>query len=60
MIIEFGHFALILALAVALYQTVVPQWGAWRNDATLMASASVAAVTQLVLLAIAFAALTHA
>ena len=60
MIIEFGHFALILALAVALYQTVVPQWGAWRNDATLMASASVAAVTQLILLAIAFAALTHA
>ncbi len=60
MITEIGHFALLLALAVAAYQTVVPQWGAWRNDVTLMASASMAAVLQLALLAVAFAALTHA
>ncbi len=60
MITEIGHFAMILALAVAVYQTFVPQWGALRNDAALMASASVAAVLQLILLAVAFAALTHA
>lgn len=59
MITEIGHFALVLALAVAAYQTLVPQWGAWRNDGPLMASASMAAVLQLLLLAISFAALTH-
>ncbi len=60
MITEIGHFALVLALAVAAYQTIVPQWGAWRNDGTLMSSASVAAVLQLLLLSVSFAALTHA
>lgn len=60
MISEIGHFTLLLALAVAAYQTIVPQWGAWRNDAVLMASASVAALLQLALLLISFAALTHA
>jgi len=59
-ITELGHFALVLALAVAAYQTIVPQWGAWRRDATMMASASVAALLQVTLLAVAFAALTHA
>ena len=28
MIIELGHFALILALGVALVQMVLPAWGA--------------------------------
>ena len=32
MIVEFGHFALILALLVTLVQRVVPAWGAYRND----------------------------
>lgn len=59
MITEIGHFALVLALAVAAYQTIVPQWGR-RNDGTLMSSASAAAVLQLLLLSVSFAALTHA
>ena len=32
MIVEIGHFALILALALALAQTIVPAWGARRGD----------------------------
>ncbi len=60
MIIEIGHFALVLALAVAVYQTIVPQWGAWRHDGPLMASGSVAALLQLLLIGISFGTLTHA
>jgi len=60
MIVELGHFALVLALFVALTQAVLPMWGAARGDARLMTVAGPAAVAQLVLIAIAFAALTHA
>ncbi|MGE0023408.1 MAG: heme lyase CcmF/NrfE family subunit [Hyphomicrobium sp.] len=60
MIIELGHFALILALLVALAQTVVPAWGARRRDPRLMAFAVPAAVAQLALILIAFLALAHA
>ncbi len=60
MITELGHFALILALAVAAYQTTAPLYGAWKNDARLMAAGSTAAILQLTLIAIAFMALTHA
>jgi cytochrome c-type biogenesis protein CcmF len=59
-IIEFGHFALILALLVAAFQTVVPAWGARVRDARLMAVAEPAAVSQFFLLLIAFFALMHA
>ncbi len=60
MIAELGHFALILALAVAAYQTLMPQWGAARHDAALMASGTSAALLQFTLVALAFVALTHA
>jgi cytochrome c-type biogenesis protein CcmF len=40
MIPELGHFALILALLVALAQGTLPLWGAYRRDAALMALAS--------------------
>jgi cytochrome c-type biogenesis protein CcmF len=60
MITEIGHFALILALAVALYQMTVPLYGAWRGDVGVMTSASVAALLQLTLIAASFIALTHA
>jgi cytochrome c-type biogenesis protein CcmF len=60
MIVEFGHFALLLALAVALFQTVVPLYGAATNRGTLMASATLAAVLQLAFIGTAFAALMHA
>lgn len=60
MIVELGHFALILALGVAVLQTVVPLVGAqkgWRNWMEVAAPASLA---QAGLVALSFAALTHA
>ena len=60
MIAEIGHFALVLAFALALYQTVVPLYGAHRADGALMRTALPAAFSQLGLIAIAFAALTWA
>lgn len=60
MIVELGHFALILALGVALVQTVLPLWGAHRRNAALMAVAEPAAIIQLLLISISFAALTYA
>jgi cytochrome c-type biogenesis protein CcmF len=60
MIVELGHFALILALMVALVQAVLPLWGAQRGDHRLMALAGPAAGLQLLLIAGSFAALTWA
>ena len=60
MIVEIGHFALVLALCAALAQTVVPSWGARLGDPGLMAVGQSAALTQLALVAIAFAALVNA
>jgi cytochrome c-type biogenesis protein CcmF len=60
MIIEIGHFALILALATAVVQSVVPLIGARRRDAGMMAVGPLAAVTSLMLVAISFFALTYA
>ncbi len=60
MIVEIGHFALILAFAVALVQATLPLYGAARRDARLMALADPAALVQLVLIAAAFGALTYA
>ena len=60
MITELGHFALILALIVAAVQTVVPALGAHWRDQRLMAIGGPASIAQLGLLALAFAALTHA
>ena len=60
MIAEFGQFALILALVVALVQAVLPMIGAARNDAGLMAVSGTAASVQVLLIGFAFAALTHA
>jgi cytochrome c-type biogenesis protein CcmF len=60
MIAETGHYALILALGVAIIQTVLPLWGARRHDAQLMAVAVPAAQMQFLLIAISFAALMTA
>ena len=60
MIIEIGHFALILALLVAAAQTFIPAWGAAKRDARLMAFGEPAALSQVGLILIAFLALTHA
>ena len=40
MIAEIGHFALILATGVALYQFLVPLYGAHRGDRALMRTAT--------------------
>ena len=60
MITEIGHFALLLALSLAVVQTVLPLIGAARGDEGLMATAPAAATGQLVFIAVAFAALTYA
>jgi cytochrome c-type biogenesis protein CcmF len=59
MIAEIGHFALVLALVLALSQSIIPFWGAFRGDARLIAVASPMAVTQFFLVGVAFAALVY-
>ena len=60
MIVELGHFALILALFVAAVQAVLPMWGAARGHPRLMALANSSAYLQLGLMVLAFCALMHA
>jgi cytochrome c-type biogenesis protein CcmF len=60
MIVETGHYALVLALALALVQSFVPIWGSWTRDAALMRIAPPVALMQFVLVATAYAALTYA
>ena len=60
MIIELGHFALILALGVAILQSVVPFVGAGRGWRNWMELAVPAASAQFLLIGFAFAALTWA
>jgi cytochrome c-type biogenesis protein CcmF len=60
MIVEIGHFALILACFVALVQAVLPMWGAQRGVASLVALARPAAQTQFLLVLAAFLALVQA
>ena len=57
MIAELGHFALALAVALAFAQTILPLWGAHRNDTRLMAAAPALAIGQLTALGASFAAL---
>ena len=47
MIVEIGHFALVLALFVALAQATLPLWGAARRHLGLMAVGRSAALAQL-------------
>ena len=60
MIVELGHFALILAACVAVVQMIVPLVGAQKRWANWMAVAEPAATAQVVLVAGSFAALTYA
>ena len=57
---EIGHFALILALCMALFQAVLPLWGAATNNHQLMAVAKSAAQGHLLFMTVSFAALTYA
>jgi cytochrome c-type biogenesis protein CcmF len=58
MIAEIGHYALVLALALALVQLTVPLIGARRRDPLLMAVAVPVAIVQFAFVAVAFAALS--
>jgi cytochrome c-type biogenesis protein CcmF len=60
MIVETGHFALILALIVAIVQFAVPLWGSYKSDPILMRVAVPAAQAQVMLLTISFFALMWA
>lgn len=60
MIVEIGHFALVLALSVALFQSVLPLIGARQGDQRLMETGTIAATGGFVLIAIAFSALVTA
>jgi len=60
MIVEIGHFALVLALLVAMVQGVLPIAGATRGNVPWIALAGPAAITQWLLVSVAFSALTYA
>jgi cytochrome c-type biogenesis protein CcmF len=60
MIVETGHYALVLALALALVNAVVPLWGVASRDARLMAVAPAVTLAQFAFVAFAFFALTYA
>ncbi len=60
MIVELGHFALLLALMVAVVQTILPLVGAHKGWRSWMAIAEPAATAQFLLLAFSFSALTYA
>ncbi|MFZ5751286.1 MAG: heme lyase CcmF/NrfE family subunit [Pseudomonadota bacterium] len=60
MFVELGHFALVLAFAVALVQSVIPLVGAQTGRYRWMEVAGPAAIAQFLLTAFSFAALTWA
>ncbi|UPA25383.1 heme lyase CcmF/NrfE family subunit [Shinella oryzae] len=60
MIIELGHYALILALATVIIQAVLPLIGTIRNDRALMAVAPAAAFAGFLLVLFSFSVLTFA
>lgn len=60
MLPELGHYALTLALFVALVQATLPLIGAARGDSALMGVGAPAALAQFGLIGLAFAALMHA
>jgi cytochrome c-type biogenesis protein CcmF len=60
MIVEIGHYALVLAFVLALFQATVPLIGMRLGDARLMQSARSVALAQFAFVVLAYAALTYA
>lgn len=60
MIVEAGHYALVLAFALALMQSIVPLWGVVARDNSLMSIAPSVAIAKFLLVALSYAALTWA
>ncbi len=60
MIIELGHYALVLALATALIVSILPVIGARRGDVSMMDIAPAGAIVMFLLVAFSFGVLTYA
>lgn len=60
MIVETGHYALVLALALAIVNSILPLWGSITRDERLMAVAPPVAIAGFGLVAYAYFALTVA
>ena len=60
MIIEIGHYALILALATAIIVSLVPLVGARRRDQAMMDVAPIGSLVLFALVAFSFGVLTYA
>ena len=57
---EVGQFSLVLALLLALVQSVAPLWGAHRGDGVLMAVGRQAAILLAGFVVLAFGCLAYA
>jgi cytochrome c-type biogenesis protein CcmF len=57
MIAELSHYALVLAFVLAVLQTILPLWGARKNDLTLMGVAEPLAIATFGFITFAFAGL---
>ncbi|MBB5576561.1 heme lyase CcmF/NrfE family subunit [Rhizobium paranaense] len=60
MIIELGHYALVLALATAIIVSILPVIGARRGEVSMMDIAPVGAIVLFALVAFSFGVLTYA
>jgi cytochrome c-type biogenesis protein CcmF len=60
MIIELGHYALVLALATAIVVSIIPALGARRLDQSMMDVAQPGSIAMFGLVAFSFAVLTYA
>ena len=60
MIVEIGHYALVLSLVVALAQSTIPFLAASRRDVALLKIAPRLAIACFALVGTSFAALTYA
>jgi len=59
-IVELGHFALVLAFVIQLAQASLPLWGASKRNLGMMEMGRGAAIASFLLVALAFAALVNA
>ncbi len=60
MIVETGHYSLVLALILAIVQSILPAFGAYRKDATLMLIGYPVSIAQFGFVLLAFIALISA
>ena len=60
MIVELGHYALVLALALTVVQSIAPVWGAATRNSRLMATADYTSPMVFLLILLSFMALTTA